>query len=80
MHRPSRRQSRAAAVILTAGLCVAAAIKAQDAPTLFRSETRVVVCNTTVVDKNGHLVTDLAEPNFAVFENGVQQEDRRLQT
>ena len=37
---------------------------AGDAPAVFRTETRVVVCNTTVVDKNGHLVTDLAREHF----------------
>ena len=57
----------AAAVVV--GLCLAQ----QDAPMLFRSETRVVVCNTTVVDKNGHLVTDLSRENFSVTENGVAQ-------
>jgi Ca-activated chloride channel family protein len=59
------------------GLCLAgAAVKAQqqEAPPLFRSETRVVVCNTTVVDKNGHLVTDLNRDNFNVFENNVEQQ------
>jgi Ca-activated chloride channel homolog len=74
-----RRASRVA--VVSAGgavlaLLAAVAIKAQqqqDVPTIFRSETRVVVCNTTVVDKNGHLVTDLARENFTVFENGVQQ-------
>jgi len=45
----------------------------QDAPMVFRTDTRVVVCNTTVVDKNGHLVTDLDRDNFTVYENGVQQ-------
>jgi VWFA-related protein len=40
---------------------------------VFRSDTRVVVCNTTVVDKSGHLVTDLAREAFTVFENGVAQ-------
>jgi VWFA-related protein len=45
----------------------------QDAPTIFRSETRVVLCNATVVDKNGHLVTDLSRENFSVSENGVAQ-------
>ena len=62
-----------------AGLCLAAvAVKGQqkaleDAPTVFRTDTRVVVCNTTVVDKNGHLVTDLTRDNFSVSENGVAQ-------
>src|SRR5215475_221330 len=39
----------------------------------FSSDTRLVVCHTTVVDKNGHLVTDLAQQAFTVFENGVTQ-------
>ncbi len=56
----------------------AVALKAQqDAPTLFRSETRVVVCNTTVVDKNG-LSHRHGRGRFAVFENGVAQ-DRGIQ-
>src|SRR5262249_15203683 len=46
----------------------------QDLPTLFHTETRVVVCNTTVIDKNGHLVTDLTRDAFQVFENNVQQQ------
>ena len=71
-----RRRSDAALIgVATAGIVVAAvALKAQqDAPMVFRTDTRVVVCNTTVVDKNGHLVTDLNRDNFAVYENGVQQ-------
>ena len=60
----------ASACLLAAGL---RAQQQQDAPMVFRTEMRVVVCNTTVVDKNGHLVTDLARENFAVFENGVPQ-------
>jgi VWFA-related protein len=63
------------AAVAAAGVCVAAvAVRAQqDAPTVFRTDTRVVVCNTTVVDKNGHLVTDLSRENFSVSENGVAQ-------
>ncbi len=58
-----------------AGLCLAGfAVRAQqEAPPLFRTDTRVVVCNTTVVDKSGHLVTDLNRDDFTVFENGVAQ-------
>jgi len=57
-----------------AGMCLAAVAQVvQDAPTVFRSDTRVVVCNTTVVDKSGHLVTDLGREAFTVFENGVAQ-------
>lgn len=41
--------------------------------TVFKVDTRLVVCNTTVVDKNGHLVTDLKQNNFTVTENGTPQ-------
>jgi VWFA-related protein len=46
---------------------------AQDQAPVFRSDTRVVICNTTVFDKSGHLVTDLPREDFAVTENGVAQ-------
>ncbi|MGB9456686.1 MAG: VWA domain-containing protein [Bryobacteraceae bacterium] len=45
----------------------------EEAPVVFRADTRLVVCHTTVVDKNGHLVTDLPESAFSVTENGVPQ-------
>jgi VWFA-related protein len=66
---------RAACVLTAAAAAAALAVKAQqqDAPMVFRTDTRVVICNTTVVDKSGHLVTDLSRENFTVFENGVQQ-------
>lgn len=48
----------------------------QDTGTVFRTDTRLVVLNTTVVDKNGHLVTNLTKEAFTVFENGVQQQIR----
>ena len=44
-----------------------------EADTVFRSDTRRVVCPTTVVDKNGHLVTDLPKSAFSVYENGKLQ-------
>ena len=68
--KPAVRLATAVVALVLAAVIVRAQ---QDAPPLFRSETRVVVCNTTVVDKNGHLVTDLSEENFSVFENGAQQ-------
>ena len=40
----------------------------------FTADTRLVVCNTTVVDKSGHLVTDLSKSNFTVLENGQQKD------
>lgn len=49
------------------------AAAAEDAPVVFRTDTRLVVCHTTVVDKSGHLVTDLPQSAFSVSENGVPQ-------
>jgi VWFA-related protein len=45
----------------------------QDESFVFRSDTRVVICNTTVFDKSGHLVTDLPRDAFGLTENGVPQ-------
>src|ERR1017187_2366768 len=45
----------------------------QDGSFVFRSDTRVVICNTTVFDKSGHLVTDLTRDAFAIAENGATQ-------
>lgn len=47
-------------------------------PTVFRLDTRIVVCHTTVIDKTGHLVTTLPQSAFTVFENKVKQEIRRF--
>jgi Ca-activated chloride channel family protein len=41
---------------------------------IFSSETRLVPLNVTVADKNGHLVTNLTQSAFQVFENGVAQQ------
>jgi VWFA-related protein len=46
---------------------------AEDESVVFRADTRLVVCHTTVVDKTGHLVTDLPASAFSVAENGVTQ-------
>jgi Ca-activated chloride channel homolog len=47
---------------------------AEDSGAVFRTETRLVVCHTTVVDAEGRLVTDLPKEAFQVFENAVRQE------
>jgi Ca-activated chloride channel family protein len=67
--RPPNKRFLAGAVLLS---LAAAALWAQQQP-VFRADTRVVVCHTSVVDKNGHLVTNLALDAFTVYENGVQQ-------
>jgi VWFA-related protein len=51
---------------------VAASVLAQEA--VFRSDTRLVVLHATVVDKNGHLVTNLPQSAFQVYEDNVQQQ------
>ncbi len=45
----------------------------QTGPAIFRTDSRLVVCQTSVVDKNQHLVTTLGQEAFTVYENGVQQ-------
>ena len=37
-----------------------------------------MVCHTTVIDKNGHLVTTLPQSAFTVYENKIKQEIRRF--
>jgi VWFA-related protein len=49
-----------------------------DTGTVFRADTRLVVLPTTVMDKNGHLVTTLPREAFTVVENGVQQEIKQF--
>ena len=49
-----------------------------DTGTVFRTDTRLVVLPTTVVDKNGHLVTTLPREAFTVLENGVQQQIKQF--
>jgi len=57
-------------------LLAGALVTAQQQPTIFKSDTRVVVCHTTVIDKSGHLITNLTKDAFTVLENGAPQEIR----
>ena len=43
-------------------------------PTIFRTETRLVVLHATAEDSDGRLVMDLPRSAFQVYENGVKQE------
>jgi VWFA-related protein len=47
---------------------------AGDQGAVFRTDTRLVVLPVTVVDKTGHLITNLPKTAFQVYENGVQQD------
>jgi VWFA-related protein len=51
----------------------AASPAAEEPEVVFRADTRLVVCHTTVMDKTGHLVTDLPASAFTVSENGATQ-------
>src|SRR5579872_3605989 len=41
---------------------------------VFSTETRLVPLNVTVTDKAGHLVTNLPQSAFQIFENGLPQQ------
>lgn len=44
-----------------------------DADVTFSSDTRLVSLSVTVLDRSGHLVTNLPQSAFQVYENGVKQ-------
>ncbi len=62
---------RVLSVVLVAGLLAGVAARAQQ-PT-FRANVDLVSFSVTVLDKRGKFVTDLKEPDFAVYEDGVKQ-------
>src|SRR5271157_6266380 len=72
---------RAFGAACVAALAVAAvcaqhqtSIKVEDSDLVFRADTRLVVCHTSVIDKAGHLVTGLPRSAFSITENGAPQE------
>lgn len=76
-HRNNRLLSAVAAVLA----CSAVAAHAQapeNTGTVIRTDVRLVVLHTTVVDKSGHLVLNLNQQAFKVYENGVPQEIRKF--
>ncbi len=86
MHRPNKGLILSATTLMAFG---AAALWAQqaakinppaqtDTGAVFRSDTRLVVLHTTVVDKAGHFVMDLPQSAFTVYENGAQQQIRKF--
>lgn len=53
--------------------CVPAAVRAQNNAPTFRSESRLVLVDAIVTDKKGAYVTDLAQGDFHVSEDGKDQ-------
>ena len=49
-------------------------LKPDDGPAVFSSDTHLVVLHATVFDKSSHLVTNLQQGAFQVFENGKLQQ------
>jgi Ca-activated chloride channel family protein len=47
---------------------------AQEAPQVFRAGVEVVSLNVTAIDPQGRYVTDIAQEEFSVFEDGAKQE------
>jgi VWFA-related protein len=72
-----RHLSRAAFLFLLAAALpspsAAQSAVAEGETPVFRSDTRLVVLHTTVVDRKGNRITDLGQSAFKVFENGVEQ-------
>jgi len=64
------RRMLAASLVLTASVLAEPA--AQQAP-VFRSATQTVPMYVTVVDPNGHLLTDLTRDDFEILDNGRRQ-------
>ena len=65
-----RQLSNALGVLaLAAGLALAQ----QDETPVFTADTRLVLLNASVVDKNGKLITNIPQSAFKVYENGVEQ-------
>jgi Ca-activated chloride channel family protein len=55
-------------------IVAALSVSAQEKSQVFRAGVDVVSLNVTVVDGQGHYITDLADANFSVFEDGVKQD------
>jgi Ca-activated chloride channel homolog len=68
--RPRNKVGLAAGAVL---LATAVGVVWAQEQTIFHTDARLVVCHVTVADKNGHLVTNLPQDAFAVYENGVLQ-------
>ena len=50
-----------------------ASVRQDDPGLVFRAGTKLVVLHTTVLDKQGHFVTDLPQSTFKVYEDNVPQ-------
>src|SRR5215469_11959357 len=72
--RPRSKTAITAALFAFSSGLLFAQTKDADQDAIFSSETRLVPLNVTVADKAGHLVTNLQQSAFQVFENGQPQQ------
>lgn len=77
MFRPTKHFTYLIAVFLAAASVWGQQV--DDSGAVFRSDTRLVDLPATVVDKSGHLITNLTKDAFKVYENGTQQQIRFFQ-
>ena len=70
---PHSKPAAQLAALAAACVLLVCAQQKQDEEAVFRTDTNLVMLHATVVDKNGHLLTDLQQNAFQVFENGVEQ-------
>jgi VWFA-related protein len=76
MHLGNRAKWTAGVVAI--GAVTFALAQQKDEITKFSVGTKLVVCHTTVMDKSGHLITNLTKDQFTVLENGAPQEIRNF--
>jgi Ca-activated chloride channel family protein len=80
MHRRNNFILAGTTLLLAAGLLPAQQATQQPPPgndtgdAVFSTETRLVPLNVTVADKSGHLITNLPQSAFSIFENGILQQ------
>jgi Ca-activated chloride channel family protein len=68
------RRALLSAAILTAIAVSPRAIRAQAPPPTFGTGIEIINLNLSVTDPADNYVTDLEEPDFAVYEDGIRQE------
>src|SRR6187431_1507530 len=73
-HPSELRRDRQAAAAPPAAQAAPAPPSPQDKNQVFRAGVEMVSINVTVVDSQGRYVTDLAQEDFGVFEDGAKQE------
>lgn len=68
------RYSRLSAIVFALAPLLAGQAGGAEEPATFRSETNLVTLHVSVLDKNGHLITNVPRGAFRVTENGRPQE------